>query len=350
MLRTKVAPPASLGVRFSDEVAIADTADEKSVEVTAESMGATASSDTGDRLRDSGDDLDKLLLGSNYDTESPLADELLSYFDMKFMNNHTTAGSMIDLHQADDADEDANEEPVHFRRQNSRRFEPVRTSLSLDNLDSYCAVDDDDGDYEGEVDEADGEEDELSPAIGGSALYFNQSDILGTLARMSVNHKHQDSGYAAEDPLHEPKQQAASTVGGSFDSDEGSISSGFETVSTTNGADGTVTFITTTSSKASGSDDSGDMENANSLEECSSVCTTPLVACKKPTSTVGRSFRTTAACAESFSDDSEQSDVSDESGYVEYQQKQTNKTPTNGMGVAGGWNAKATATIELPLK
>lgn len=358
LMRAKVAPHASLGVRFRDEVAVADGAlaagvDLKSADDADQTNGTAASSaDDVDRLRDSGDDLDKLLLGSNYDTESPLADELLSYYDMKFMNNNTSTGSMIDLHPEDDLeDEDADVRTVHFRRQNSRRFEPVRTSLSLDNLDSYCA-DDDDGDYEGEVDEADGEEDETPSTNGGSALYFSQSDILGSLQRISVHHKHQDSGYAAEDPLHEPKKQAVNTAG-SFDSDEGSISSGFETVSTTNGVDsvGKVTFINSTSSKASGSDDSGETENANSLEECSSVCTTPLATCKKPASaSVGRSFRATAAGVERFSDDSEQSDVSDESGYVEYQQQKDNKATTNRVARAGGWNVQATATIELPLK
>lgn len=383
-VRTKVTTSCGGGaggerVRFSDEVAVVSAS---SAPCEATHSTAVADEQPGDRLRDSGDDLDKLLLGSDYDTESPLANELLSYFDMKFKNNTSMSGgdggdgvgngrSMIDLHRTHVDDDDEVDLRVH-----GRRFESVvRTSLSLDNLDSYC---DDDGDYDDEGEEEDDEEGR--PVNGSHAMYFSQADILTTLNRLSSSHhQHQDSGYAAatnadsEDVAIESTPSTADvdddivsssstsstkapvarsgprnaahqlllhqhTATSSFDSDEGSISSGFETVSTVtaNGADGT----TTTKSD-------GETETANSLEECSSVRTTPLAQCKQPT--VGRSFshQRHAAGGDSFSDDSEQSDVSDESGYVEYQRLAKSTTTVAAVATTTPTNSPSATAVPV---
>lgn len=227
------------------------------------------------RLRigsDSGDDLDKLLLRKDYDSASPLADELMSYFDMKFNTKITV--SMEDLQLEDD-------QPC---------YPAVRTSLSLDNLDNYSD--------EGEDDD---------PA---DDLFFSQDHILNTLIRNSklkssitlqVNNGDENE---TDDGEPQPARHISNEIKSQTnmmgsDSDEGSISSGFDTASTVT----TNLDIILTKS---------DAERNHSSLECSSVRTTPLAPIK--------AVKTNRNPPSSDpSSDSDESDLSDESGYVEYQ-------------------------------
>lgn len=224
---------------------------------------------------DSGDDLDKLLLHKDYDSASPLADELMSYFDMKF--NTKTTVSMEDL-QLDDDDQ---------------CYPAVRSSMSLDNLDNYSD--------EGEDDAA-------------NDLFFNQDHILSTLIRNSnrkssitlqVNGDENDADDGELQADHRQSSgvsKARSTLMGS-DSDEGSISSGFETASTvTTNLD--IILIK-----------SDDAERNHSSLECSSVRTTPLA----PVKAVKAKRNSNPPSSDPESSDSDESELSDESGYVEYQ-------------------------------
>lgn len=236
---------------------------------TNETTSATA------RLRigsDSGDDLDKLLLRKDYDSASPLADELMSYFDMKFSSK--TTASMDDLQLTD-------EEP---------HYPAVRSSLSLDNLDSYS-------------------DDANDPA--DDDLFFSQDHILSTLIRHSkrassmtqrlemLNGDDEEIENTNEDNPRSVGTNSEANQLTACDSDEGSISSGFDTAST----------VTASIDVALAKSDAE--INQNSLE-CSSVRTTPLATVK-----AAKPYRSPRS--DEPSSDSDESDLSDESGYVEYQ-------------------------------
>lgn len=209
----------------------------------------------------SDDDLDKLLLCNNYDSESPLAGELMSYFDMKFKNK---TGSLADL-----------QESQHFNRLSNGG----RNTLSLDDLDTYS-----DGEEEG--------------------VFYNQQNILDLLAQQSsIDHNSM--------PSHESGHHAKASTGLLsmsnslpivLDSDEGSISSGCETASTvTNLEETTKTQL--------------DNEHPNSLDSNSAASDISVE------TTIARAMMRNKIASTRNDEDDSDSEYSDESGYVEYPEK-----------------------------
>lgn len=204
----------------------------------------------------SDDDLDKLLLCNNYDSESPLAGELMSYFDMKF---NTKTASLADL-----------QESQHFNLLSNAS----RNTLSLDDLDAYS-----DGDEEEEV-------------------FYNQQHILDLLVQQSsLDTDNSLSSHDTKAPV--GLLSMSNSLPTVLDSDEGSISSGCETAST-------VTTNETTKATL-------DIEQ-NSLESNSAASDISVE------TTITRVMRQKIASNRNDKDDSD-SEYSDESGYVEYQEK-----------------------------
>lgn len=230
-------------------------------------------SDRQQRLRSvssvgSDDDLDKLLLCNNYDSESPLAGELMSYFDMKFK---TKTASLADL-----------QESQHF----NLLSDSSRNTLSLDDLDNY----------------SDGEEEEV---------FYNQQHILDLLVQQSslgLTSCSSDNDNSLPSHNHENEHTKAAgllSISNSLpivlDSDEGSISSGCETAST----------VTTNLDEPSKT--ALDVEQ-NSLESNSAASDISVE------TTIARVMRNKISSSRNEDHDSD-SEYSDESGYVEYQEK-----------------------------
>ena len=180
-------------------------------------------------ISDSYDDLDKLLLCNNYDTKSPLAGELMPYLDLKFK---TKTLSLVDLQDSDD------------KYDIRPHLNSIRNSISLDDLDQFTdhGEDDDDEDDDDNV----------------ARQFFNQDHILDILTQdvksleqiqqnNNDNYHHRDSHRiksdsttTEEDDDRSSQENNPSNVMLSMttsllpilDSDEGSISSGCETAST----------------------------------------------------------------------------------------------------------------------
>lgn len=252
--RNKRPPPQ---VQFTDRKALPNVTDCPENENNKQRVKSVSS--TG-----SDDDLDKLLLCNNYDSESPLAGELMSYFDMKFK---TKTASLIDL-----------QENQHFNLLSNSS----RNTLSLDDLDSF----------------SDGEEEEV---------FYNQQHILDLLVQQSslgssvndnslTSHNHENDRTEASDLL-----SRSNNLPIVLDSDEGSISSGCETAST-------VTTNLEETTKTTREAEQNSLES-NSAASDISVDTT-----------VTRVMRNKISLNRNENDDSD-SEYSDESGYVEYQEK-----------------------------
>lgn len=248
----------------------------------AESRTRSSSSVSSD------DDLDKLLVCHNYDTKSPLAGELLSYFDMKFCSKTT---SLIDLERNDDDNFDALSNGSHT-------VQPRRTALSLDDLDQYTDHEDED-------------------------VFYSQDNILDILAseskkrtaiELSTNGNSLTGGggqCVLVDDLLKPMRDSCSITNGlqtvSLDSDEGSISSGCETASTV-----TTTNMDEFAQSKSFNDKDGHIVNGRDASTMTTRSIT-MVSTKRSGKTLSSSMRKTR------NDDSD-SEFSDESGYVEYQE------------------------------
>lgn len=162
----------------------------------------------------SDEDFESFLLINNYNSKEQLSGELMSYFDMKLKPKTT---SLQDLLEDDDDDEnDGSCENI--------KLENTRNSMSLDDLNDF---------------DTDSEHD----------VFFSQTDVLDILRRESsyknesarddrIDLKEEDDDNESRDTLKSqtPSILTCSTLvgGGSvgLDSDEGSISSGCETSST----------------------------------------------------------------------------------------------------------------------
>ncbi len=229
--------------------------------------------ENGQRLKSvssigSDDDLDKLLLCNNYDSESPLAGELMSYFDMKFK---TKTASLIDL-----------QESQHFNLLSNSS----RNTLSLDDLDVYS-----DG-------EGDDEEEEV---------FYNQQNIIDLLVQQSSLNSDNDNSMSSHNNDHTKATGILSTNPIVLDSDEGSISSGCETAST-------VTNLEETAKTALDIEQIS-LESNSAASDVSSVETTVTrVLMRNKMSQSSLQHR-------NDKDDDSDSEYSDESGYVEYQEK-----------------------------
>lgn len=156
------------------------------------------------------DELDKVLSYHDYNTNSPLAGELLSYFDMKLHKTSSLSDLLVEGQGHEDSHCDIHEEI------NTDPSPKLRAALSLDILD-------DDGASNAE--EIPRELSELED-FENDELYFRQAAILNLLHRSSLRKMANLSMSSDEGSV---KVQSPTIA---LDSDEGSISSGCETAST----------------------------------------------------------------------------------------------------------------------
>lgn len=253
---------------------------------------------------ESEEDFDNLLLENCYDTNEPLSGELMSYFDMKMKPN---TGSLTNIHKP-----------------NILECSTIRNSQSLDDLDNYSDVESEHED----------------------SVFFNQSDILEILRKSSnqqqrnsnemikndlANSKltpvaaseHDDCAYGFKNEISlkiSTKLPSMLLMQNSvLDSDEGSISSGCETLST----------VTTTTDDLSMKQEIFITENDIILEP---------VGEKNSLLVLKKDFRrsVTYPCKEmeklleeNMGLPDSDSELSDESGYVEFQETRQHSITKN---------------------
>lgn len=163
------------------------------------------------------DELDKVLSFHDYNTNSPLAGELLSYFDMKLHKTSSLSDLVVEGQGHDvegshcDIDLEINPDPCP----------KLRAALSLDILD-------DDGASHAE--EIPRELSELED-FENDELYFRQAAILNLLHRSSLR-KMANLSMSSDEGSVKAQNPPITSHQMSLDSDEGSISSGCETAST----------------------------------------------------------------------------------------------------------------------
>ncbi|EDS29277.1 conserved hypothetical protein [Culex quinquefasciatus] len=160
------------------------------------------------------DDFEAFLLNYNYNSKEPLSTELISYLDTKL--SPKVVASMHDLSNSQRSEEG---EP-------SRRLEPSRYALSLDDLDNY---EEDEHDHEETEDEVFFNQDEVLEMLRSAAESANnfiageKSDLMSLL---------QEAPSGEDDTAPPSLLCVTNKINGNSDSDEGSISSGCETSST----------------------------------------------------------------------------------------------------------------------
>lgn len=169
------------------------------------------------------DEFNSLLMVNDYDTQSSLSGELLSYFDSKL--SLKPAASLSELRTDSNGSGDLAEDEALDQR----------VTMSLDNLDQYSDEECSDRDeqsvhrsrhyYDNEADEVD-----TAPNT-----FYNQDEILDCLVNVSMQAKTECDIEANEEKILGPTalRAALKPANGaiSLDSDEGSISSGCETSS-----------------------------------------------------------------------------------------------------------------------
>jgi hypothetical protein len=160
------------------------------------------------------DDFESFLMNHNYNSKEPLSSELISYFDLQ-LNPKTI--SLQDLCQmtSHPAGDDMNS----------------RLALSLDDLNDHHTLG---HDHEDRYDDEDEDDD----------VFFNKKEVLDMLmAANEVANKRRSANYKTEllcmlggnesgGVSDVPPSLLCNKIGGGSDSDEGSISSGCETSST----------------------------------------------------------------------------------------------------------------------
>lgn len=194
---------------------ILDTIKQEEDEVNEDEEGECVPK-VGHHSDSSEDDFEAFLLNYNYNSKEPLSTELISYLDTKL--SPKAVASMHDLSNSQRSEEG---EP-------SRRLEPSRYALSLDDLDNYDEEDD-------EHDHEDTEDD----------VFFNQDEVLEMLRSAAESANNYMAGTkpdlmsllqeapCGEDDTAPPSLLCVTNkITGNSDSDEGSISSGCETSST----------------------------------------------------------------------------------------------------------------------
>lgn len=216
-----VVPPSKAVTTVSNRKL--ETNEKKVVGRCGSSVGGGGGGDDDD------DEFNSLLMVNDYDSQSSLSGELMSYFDSKLKLK--SAVSLTDLSAR------PNTENVSM----TTELYGNRIALSLDNLDQYSDegsendstggkyrpqhyYDDDDGDV-------DGDDDEDIDDSERSNTFYDQNEIIDCLVNVSQKTKKIDKQNCTTDDR-SIKQEL--TVGGAIvlDSDEGSISSGCETSST----------------------------------------------------------------------------------------------------------------------
>lgn len=173
------------------------------------------------------DDFNSLLMVNDYDSQSSLSGELLSYFDSKL--SLKSAVSLTELHTKPNVDDEVSMSADLYGH---------RITMSLDNLDQYSDEDQANEYYvRGEPDD-----DDIDENDGITNTFYNQDEIIDCLVNVSMQQKEaksiDDVGTNDEIKLNNRapsmlrsalKAAAAGTI--ALDSDEGSISSGCETSS-----------------------------------------------------------------------------------------------------------------------
>lgn len=252
---------------------------------------------------DEEDDFNSLLMVNDYDSQSSLSGELMSYFDSKLKLK--SAVSLTDL----------SAKPRTEQVSMTTELYGNRIALSLDNLDQYSdeeSENDSNGGkyrtqhyYDDDDDEHVGAEDDEDVDISErSDTFYDQNEIIDCLVNVSqMTMKSDEPNRAATETL--IKQQT--TMGGAIglDSDEGSISSGCETSSTV-----TTTHYDDISRGERGSPPTND----NHL--C--VINRQDIPMKAPTKTMRSESMLHKKCAAGNEEDCN-SEMSDESGFDEYQ-------------------------------
>ncbi|XP_055539462.1 uncharacterized protein LOC129726592 [Wyeomyia smithii] len=197
---------------------ILDTIKQEEEEEQIPEAGEAIDNSQGTRntVRDSNsseEDFETLLRNYNYDSKEPLSSELISYLDMKL--SPKVVSSMHDLSS-------------HQRKESAeagRRLEDARLALSLDDLDNY----EEHPSQEEAEDDVFFNQDEVLEMLRSAAESAN-SFIKGEKAHLISLLQEATGG---EDDTAPPSLLCVTNkINGNSDSDEGSISSGCETSST----------------------------------------------------------------------------------------------------------------------
>ncbi|XP_055853594.1 uncharacterized protein LOC129917219 [Episyrphus balteatus] len=271
------------------------------------------------------DDYEKLLIFNNYDTDSPLAGELLPYFDLQMIKN-TNSTSLNDLtNSLNDLDHDGDNHGEDGLVEEHPNYEPSAGHIEAERpcqntIGGLCSDDDD--------------EEELST----DDLFFRQASILNMLHRNSMRKIQHLSMSSEESSL---ENQGTSSVAPvianrkqlSMDSDEGSISSGCETASTVtaNADDISLKFrhlqqqqrtqtisYSSTEGPSTAEDTAAEEENCQRNSNEGLFCSKISLKLQQPNS----SFKESTRLKPKNDHDGSDSECSDESGYVEYQDVQ----------------------------
>lgn len=150
------------------------------------------------------DDFETFLMNYNYNSKEPLSSELISYLDMKLSPKVTA--SMHDLSSNQRADE----------AKTGRLLEDARLALSLDDLDNY---DEDIEDHEDTEDDVFFNKKDVL-------------EILRSTAKSANGYISAGAPCGGDDTAPSSLLCVSNKISGNSDSDEGSISSGCETSST----------------------------------------------------------------------------------------------------------------------
>ncbi|XP_065086395.1 uncharacterized protein LOC135708320 [Ochlerotatus camptorhynchus] len=150
------------------------------------------------------DDFETFLMNYNYNSKEPLSSELISYLDMKLSPKVTA--SMHDLSSSQREDE----------AETGRRLEDARLALSLDDLDNYGEDTEDHEDTEDDV----------------FFNKNDVLEILRSTVKSANSYTSGEAPCGDDDTAPPSLLCVANKISGNSDSDEGSISSGCETSST----------------------------------------------------------------------------------------------------------------------
>lgn len=269
------------------------------------------------------DDYDKLLIFNNYNSDSPLAGELLPYFDLQMIKN-TNCTSLTDLstnmiNEHDQTGDTVVEEHPNYipsAEEAEAETETENEECCQNTLEGLCTDDED--------------EEELST----DELFFRQTSLLNMLHRNSMRKIQHLSMSSEESSL---ENQGSSGIGPSItvnrkqlsmDSDEGSISSGCETASTVtaNADDLSLKFrhLQQQRIQTLGYSTNDGPSNVEAEEHCQRnsndelFCSKVSLKLQQPRSP----FRENNRLKPKTEHDGSDSECSDESGYVEYQDVQ----------------------------
>jgi Phosphotyrosine interaction domain (PTB/PID) len=184
-------------------------------------MSATTTTTAATMLRslssESDDDFEEFLLSTNYNSKEPLSGEFISYLDMKLK---PTTVSLHDLRYQPRTVED-----VDHGRHN---YDTLRNTMSLDDLNDFCSDADEEEDADDVVFYS---HDHVMEVLNHQKKQFHHS--ISAPSSMATAAGQVKTDIIADDVSCPPSLICvANKLIGNLDSDEGSISSGCETSST----------------------------------------------------------------------------------------------------------------------